>query len=98
MTDDRSGCARAQPEQSPLGDPTRSIDPPADESGVSRPSDGIYRRSPLGAGYDAFGSERYVLTLDADTILPREANVGWRHKAGQAAIHCPICRVVNSTP
>jgi hypothetical protein len=41
-----------------------AIDTPADESGVSRPSDGVYRRSPLGASYDAFGSERYVLTFD----------------------------------
>jgi hypothetical protein len=41
-----------------------AIDTPADQSGISRPSDGVYRRSPLGAGYDAFGSERYVLALD----------------------------------
>lgn len=38
--------------------------PPAAESGVSRPSTGTYRNSPLGATYDAFGSERYVLTFD----------------------------------
>ena len=38
--------------------------PPARESGISRPSTGIYRDSPLGATYDAFGSERYVLTFD----------------------------------
>ncbi len=38
--------------------------PPASESGVSRPSTGIYRDSPLAATYDAFGSERYVLTFD----------------------------------
>lgn len=38
--------------------------PPAGESGISRPSTGIYRDSPLGATYDAFGSERYVLTFD----------------------------------
>jgi hypothetical protein len=38
--------------------------PPAEESGVSRPSTGVYRDSPLGATYDAFGSERYVLTFD----------------------------------
>lgn len=38
--------------------------PPAGESGVSRPSTGIYRHSPIGATYDAFGSERYVLTFD----------------------------------
>ncbi|HEX8151084.1 MAG TPA: M64 family metallopeptidase, partial [Pyrinomonadaceae bacterium] len=38
--------------------------PPAAESGVSRPSTGAYRDSPLGATYDAFGSERYILTFD----------------------------------
>src|SRR5262245_31152442 len=38
--------------------------PPAAESGISRPSTGIQRDSPLGATYDAFGSERYVLTFD----------------------------------
>jgi hypothetical protein len=38
--------------------------PPAAESGISRPSTGIYRDSPVGATYDAFGSERYVLTFD----------------------------------
>jgi IgA Peptidase M64/Peptidase M64 N-terminus len=38
--------------------------PPARESGISRPSTGIYRDSPLGASYDTFGSERYVLTFD----------------------------------
>jgi IgA peptidase M64/peptidase M64-like protein len=38
--------------------------PPASESGISRPSTGIHRASPLGTSYDAFGSERYVLTFD----------------------------------
>jgi hypothetical protein len=38
--------------------------PPAAESGISRPSTGIHFRSPLAATYDAFGSERYVLTFD----------------------------------
>ena len=38
--------------------------PAAEESGVSRPSSGIYRRSPLGAAYDTFGTERYVLTTE----------------------------------
>jgi hypothetical protein len=41
-----------------------AIDVPAPESGVSRPSEKIWRRSPLGAAYDAFGSERYVLVMD----------------------------------
>jgi len=38
--------------------------PAAPESGISRPSTGVHRRSPLGATYDAFGSERYVLTFE----------------------------------
>jgi hypothetical protein len=38
--------------------------PPAAESGISRPSTGVYRRSPVGTSYDAFGSERYILTFD----------------------------------
>jgi hypothetical protein len=38
--------------------------PPAAESGISRPSTGVWRRSPAGSTYDAFGSERYVLTFD----------------------------------
>jgi len=38
--------------------------PAAEESGVSRPSSGIYRRSPVGATYDTFDSERYVLTME----------------------------------
>src|SRR5512142_265211 len=42
----------------------RALCPPAAESGISRPSTGVYRRSPVGASYDAFGSERYVLTFD----------------------------------
>ena len=40
------------------------ICPPAAESGISRPSTGVHRRSPIGASYDTFGSERYVLTTD----------------------------------
>ncbi|HEY6121581.1 MAG TPA: M64 family metallopeptidase, partial [Pyrinomonadaceae bacterium] len=42
--------------------------PSAGESGISRPSTGIYRDSPLGATYDAFGSERYVLSFDNRAI------------------------------
>jgi hypothetical protein len=41
-----------------------ALDTPAQESGVSRPSDSVYRHSPIRAAYDAFGSERYVLALD----------------------------------
>ena len=38
--------------------------PAATQSGVSRPSQHIYRRSPVGATFDAFDSERYVLTFE----------------------------------
>jgi hypothetical protein len=38
--------------------------PAAEESGISRPSTGIHRRSRIGATYDAFGVERYVLTFE----------------------------------
>ncbi|HEY3400050.1 MAG TPA: IgA Peptidase M64 [Geothrix sp.] len=49
--------------------------PPSKESGVSRPSTGVHKRTPLGATFDAFGSERYVLTYD---------NRAWRDIAAQA--------------
>jgi hypothetical protein len=52
-----------------------AADTPSDESGVARPSDGVQRRSALRAGYDAFGSERYVLALD---------NARWREAASAA--------------
>ena len=42
--------------------------PAAEESGVSRPSTGIYRRSPVGTSYDTFGTERYVLTTENRTL------------------------------
>jgi hypothetical protein len=41
--------------------------PAAAESGVSRPSTGLYRRSPFGATYDVFDSERYMLTFENRT-------------------------------
>jgi uncharacterized protein len=46
--------------------------PPAAESGISRPSTGVYRDSPIGATYDAFGSERYILTF-ANAALRKTA-------------------------
>ncbi|MBF5046621.1 peptidase M64 [Aggregicoccus sp. 17bor-14] len=38
--------------------------PAAKEPGISRPSTGVHKRNPVGSTYDAFGSERYVLTFD----------------------------------
>ncbi len=41
-----------------------AVAPPARESGVSRPSTGTFRDSPIGSTYDSFRSERYILTFD----------------------------------
>ena len=41
-----------------------ALAPASAESGVSRPSTNTYRDSPIGATYDSFRSERYVLTFD----------------------------------
>jgi hypothetical protein len=41
-----------------------AVAPVAARSGVSRPSTGIYRDSPVGSTYDSFRSERYILTFD----------------------------------
>jgi hypothetical protein len=55
----------AEPFRSRHGDVNvRALCPPAAEAGVSRPSTGIHRASPLGLSYDAFGSERYLLTFE----------------------------------
>jgi amino acid transporter len=48
--------------------------PAAAQSGISRPSQHIYRRSPIGATYDAFDSERYVLTFDNRAFRDIAAN------------------------
>jgi hypothetical protein len=48
--------------------------PPAAQSGISRPSQGIFRRAPLGTTYDAFDSERYILTFENRTFRDIAAN------------------------
>jgi hypothetical protein len=50
------------------------LSPAAAESGVSRPSQHIYRRSPVGATFDAFDSERYVLTFENKAFRDIAAN------------------------
>jgi hypothetical protein len=62
--------------------------PPAPESGVSRPSTGIHRATPVGATYDAFGSERYVLTFE---------NRAWREVASQAPYEAVVLLVNSAT-
>jgi hypothetical protein len=41
-----------------------AILPASDVSGISRPSSGIHKDTPLNTRFDIFGSERYMLTLD----------------------------------
>ncbi|KAA3616293.1 MAG: peptidase M64 [Calditrichaeota bacterium] len=41
-----------------------AVNVPAPESGTNRPSNGTFRWSRIGATYDAFRSERYVLAFD----------------------------------
>lgn len=41
-----------------------ALAPASAQSGISRPSTGVYRDTPFGTRYDAFRSERYVLTFD----------------------------------
>jgi hypothetical protein len=66
-------------ETSPFKERQRDINvwglvPAAAQSGVSRPSQGIHRRSPVGATYDAFDSERYILTFDNRAFRDIAAN------------------------
>jgi hypothetical protein len=42
----------------------RALDLPSADSGIDRPSDGLWRRTALGTSYDIFGSERYALTFE----------------------------------
>ena len=48
--------------------------PPSAVSGVTRPSQRIYKRTPLGATYDAFGTERYILTFENRAFRDIAAN------------------------
>jgi hypothetical protein len=49
--------------------------PPSPQSGIASPSRGLFHRTPVGAAYDAFGSERYILTFE---------NRSWRDIAAWA--------------
>ena len=45
-----------------------ALAPATAQSGVSRPSTGTYRDTPIGATYDAFRSERYLLTTENQSM------------------------------
>ena len=46
----------------------RAIETPGEESGVSKPHHGIFKRSPLGVHFSSFDSERYALTYENKII------------------------------
>ena len=46
----------------------RSVETPAELSGVNKPHHGIFKRTPLSVSYSAFDSERYALAYDNKTI------------------------------
>ena len=48
--------------------------PASIDSGISRPSDDVYKRTPLGTTYDTFDSERYVLTAENRALRDIAAN------------------------
>jgi len=48
--------------------------PASMDSGISQPSNHIYKRTPLGTTYDTFDSERYVLTQENRTFRDLAAN------------------------
>jgi len=48
--------------------------PASIDSGISRPSDHVYRRNALGTTYDTFDSERYVLTEENRKLRDIAAN------------------------
>ena len=52
-----------------------AVDTPAAHHGISRPRAGVFRVTPLGARYNSFDSERYVLTLN---------DTAWRDAAAAA--------------
>ena len=48
--------------------------PPSMDSGISRPSDHVQKRTPLGTMYDTFDSERYILTTENRAFRDIAAN------------------------
>jgi len=48
--------------------------PASTDSGISRPSDNVQKRTPLGTTYDTFDSERYVLTTENRAFRDIAAN------------------------
>ncbi len=46
----------------------RAVETPGQETGVTKPHPGVFKRTPLSVQYGSFGSERYALTFDNRTV------------------------------
>jgi hypothetical protein len=46
----------------------RAVETPGQETGVTKPHPGVFRRTPLSVQYGSFGSERYALSFDNRTV------------------------------
>jgi len=57
----------------------RTVDLPSNESGIDNPRKGIYKDNALAGSFNAFGSDRYVLTWDNKTIRKAAARVPYEH-------------------
>jgi hypothetical protein len=57
----------------------RAVDVVSAESGISNPRKGVWRTSPLGLSFNAFDSDRYVLTYQNQTL--REIAAQWPYDA-----------------
>jgi hypothetical protein len=55
----------------------RGVLVPSPESGCDEPSRGVWRRTAVGASFDALGSERYLLTEDNRALRDAAAAVPW---------------------
>jgi hypothetical protein len=55
----------------------RGLFAPTPQSGISRPLTRKHRRSPVGATYDAFGSERYILSFENRSLRDLAANAAY---------------------
>ncbi|MBN1783244.1 peptidase M64 [bacterium] len=64
----------------------RCVDLPSNEEGIDDPQKTIYRDNALACSYNAFGSDRYILTYDNKTLRKIAARVPYEH----------VCILVNA--
>lgn len=80
-----AGLFKIEPFAARQGDfNVRAVHTPAEEPGVTRTHEKVYRNSPLRARYGVFGMQRYVLTLD---------DRAWRDAAAAVPYDCVLMLV-----